>query len=409
MKTIEYLRVLTVVSLVAAAAPAVAQDTVAELPTFQEAMTSGEFHLNLRYRFESVDQDNVSKDANASTLRTSMKYTTLTWNHLSLGVEAENISEIGFDDEFNNKGSGSLWNRVTDRPVVADPELTELNQAFLGIDLAGDTKIKLGRIEVGLADQRFLGPVGWRQNHQSLDGAYLNSKFGTKNFGLSYVYLDRVHRIFGDSEPMASHALELQWTTGFGKLGAFLYELDYDDLAGLSTNTVGVRWSTNHTFDSSWKLGGGLQVADQSDTGNNPQSVDAGYLQAEISLSHSAWTTKLALEVLEGEPAKGKFTTPLATLHKFNGWADKFLGTPTYGLRDTYVEVGWKGKDWSAKGVYHDFEADTGSASYGSELDLVVSYKTPWKQQFLFKAANYDADEHSVDTQKIWLQTVWGF
>ena len=40
-------------------------------------------------------------------------------------------------------------------------------------------------------------------------------------------------------------------------------------------------------------------------------------------------------------PEKG-FTTPLATLHKFQGFADKFLTTPANGIRDTYIELATK-------------------------------------------------------------------
>ena len=41
---------------------------------------------------------------------------------------------------------------------------------------------------------------------------------------------------------------------------------------------------------------------------------------------------------MEGNGVKG-FTTPLATLHKFQGWADKFLATPVNGIEDEYVNL----------------------------------------------------------------------
>ena len=36
---------------------------------------------------------------------------------------------------------------------------------------------------------------------------------------------------------------------------------------------------------------------------------------------------------MEGNGVKG-FTTPLASLHKFQGWADKFTATPANGIED---------------------------------------------------------------------------
>src|SRR3546814_3293516 len=63
------------------------------------------------------------------------------------------------------------------------------------------------------------------------------------------------------------------------------------------------------------------------------------------------------------------FQTPLATLHAFNGWADRFLSTPGNGLEDIYVGVGGKHGQWNWQALWHDFSADRGGADYGTELD----------------------------------------
>jgi hypothetical protein len=59
--------------------------------------------------------------------------------------------------------------------------------------------------------------------------------------------------------------------------------------------------------------------------------------------------------------------------------------------------------------IYHDFSADTGSASWGGEIDAQVVYTTPWKQKVAFKYARYRADEWAWDTDKLWIFTSWGF
>ena len=105
----------------------------------------------------------------------------------------------------------------------------------------------------------------------------------------------------------------------------------------------------------------------------------------------------------------GSFNTPLATLHKFNGWADRFLATPADGLRDAFLSVGAKLGRWNLVGIYHDFSADSGGASWATELDAQVVYTAPWKQKIALKYARYDADEWAWDTDKIWLWTSWGF
>ena len=100
--------------------------------TLLDAITKGSFKLNLRYRYEDVDQDGFDKRGQASTLRTMAGYKTGTWKGLEVYLEFEDIRDLGLSNDHNNAGAGSLWNGVTDRPVIPDAPVTELNQAFLG-------------------------------------------------------------------------------------------------------------------------------------------------------------------------------------------------------------------------------------------------------------------------------------
>ena len=71
------------------------------------------------------------------------------------------------------------------------------------------------------------------------------------------------------------------------------------------------------------------------------------------------------------------FQTPLATGHAFNGWADVFLVTPATGLQDLYVfaQVTLPKVEMPLKVVYHDFQADSGGADYGHEIDVLLKKK----------------------------------
>ena len=44
---------------------------------------------------------------------------------------------------------------------------------------------------------------------------------------------------------------------------------------------------------------------------------------------------------------------------------------------------------------------------YGSEIDAMAVWNTPWKQDFGIKLAQYNADEWSTDTFKVWIWTSW--
>ena len=60
-------------------------------------------------------------------------------------------------------------------------------------------------------------------------------------------------------------------------------------------------------------------------------------------------------------------------------------------------------------GVYHDFSADEGSDSYGTEVDLVLVKPFNKNVKGIVKYANYKADTFSADTQKIWLSLEGNF
>ena len=139
-------------------------------------------------------------------------------------------------------------------------------------------------------------------------------------------------------------------------------------------------------------------------------SFDANYYNLEGGVKFKGVTAKLGLEVLEADDDKGiAFSTPLATLHKFQGFADKFLNTPGTGIEDTYASVFTKILGAKVGVIYHDFEAEEGSADYGDEIDLVVAKQVHKNVHVLLKYANYNADDFGTDTQKAWLQVLMKF
>ena len=75
----------------------------------------------------------------------------------SLQLEAENVRPVG-NDLYDNRGAAYRHNGRFDRPAVADPGLTQVNQAALRFAAVGGTVVTLGRQEILLDDQRF---VAW--------------------------------------------------------------------------------------------------------------------------------------------------------------------------------------------------------------------------------------------------------
>ena len=113
--------------------------------------------------------------------------------------------------------------------------------------------------------------------------------------------------------------------------------------------------------------------------------------------------------MLGGDDERG-YQTPLATLHKFQGWADQFIATPADGIKDAYL--GATANVWGIKfaAYVHDFKADQGSQDYGQELDAAALWKITKNYSVLLKLASYDADSSntagvgSLDVNKAWVQ-----
>jgi len=379
-----------------------------ENPSLGRALSDGDLAVALRYRYEHVDDDASAAAAAASTLRGSVGYRTLPYYGLSAQVEFSAVAEIGTGDRFNNAGAGANGTVITDRPIVADPEMTRVNQIFATYAL-GATRLSAGRLELALDNQRFVGPVKWRQNYQTFVAARLENR-SIERTTLSYAFLDRTYTITGGERPMASHLLNAAVELPFGTAVGFGYLLDFENEidAGLSTGTVGLRFSGARQAGP-MTIGYELGYARQHDRASNPNRVRADYYQLSATLGVPKATLEVGYEVLGGSVENGRFTTPLATLHAFNGWADKFLSTPPLGLEDLSVGLRGKAGRFSWRALLHDFRAASGDARYGSELDLLASYQASWKQSLGLKAAFYSADEHSTDTAKVWVWTAYSF
>ena len=106
--------------------------------------------------------------------------------------------------------------------------------------------------------------------------------------------------------------------------------------------------------------------------------------------------------------------TPMATLHKFNGWADLFLTTPNGGLEDIYGGIAYKFDGvkalpgLNAAVTYHRFSSDAGSVRFGDEWDASLGFKLG-RVGLLAKYADYSAKGFGVDTRKLWLQAEFAF
>lgn len=389
--------------------------------------------IDTRLRYENVDQAGIAKEANALTARVRAGYE-LSSGPFSFLAEAEGTLAISekYNSGLNGKGT---------YPLVADPNNIELNR--IQLQYKGIPKIVVtgGRQRINLDDQRFVGAVGWRDNEQTFDAARIEFS-GIKNLKVDLIYAWSARTIWGidgtnATTPPRPQAIKgdnffanVAYTTSIGTLTGFYYRVDQDEPAAAllrnSGQTFGGRLTGAYPLSKAVKLTYTASYANQADTGTSTINYSADYYLGELGVEVKAFKLGVGYEVLgsdgsvttkaTGLPFAGGFAfqTPFATLHKFQGWADKFLVTPATGIKDLYGSAGY---GWKKVGpfdmigisaIYHDYKADRLGAHYGDEINLQLLAKVK-KYSFTLKYADYNAKELLTDTRKIWASVEWAF
>ena len=411
---------LSATALTVIAGPALAQDIV-----FKPIVEA-------RVRYETVDQDGPapltsSRDADAVTVRLRAG------GEISKGpfaFLAEGEGTLAIDENYNSGVNGK-----TLYPVVADPENVELNR----LQLQYRTKpliVTIGRQRINLDDQRFVGSVAWRQNEQTFDAVRVEY-MGVKNLKVDVTYAISARTIWGvdggkfgatnrptqiDGDDIFAN---VSYKTKYGTLTGFAYLVDEDEaVAALrrnSSQTYGARFAGAMPLSKKVKLSYLASYAHQSDYRGNLVDYSADYAAAELGLDVAAFKLTGGYELLGSDAgATGiaggfAFQTPFATLHKFNGWADKFLTTPGTGIQDYYAGIGYtvpkigKAGPLVASFTYHRFSSDRLSIHYGDEYNAQITLKLDKHLSALVKYADYERKgvasfTGDADTKKFWAQ-----
>lgn len=352
---------------------------------------------DVRYRFEYVDQSNGLDSAKASTLRTRLGYRTPGISGGSAYVEFEDVRVVGGED-YNSTVNGK-----TAFSVVADPQVTEVNQGYVELKGVQDSRLRLGRERIILDNARFVGNVGWRQNEQTFDGlSFMDAAIS--GMTVNYAYVHNVNTVTGDDVGMESHLMNIHYKTGPVRFSAYAYLIDFNDAPADSSKSIGVRavWA-QPLAQINGRMAYTLEYANQSAYDKGDSRIGADYIFGEANAVFSDKSMAVGYEVLGADDYSG-FETPLATKHAFNGWADMFTNTPTDGLKDLYFAVGVNPPGgYTFKAMYHMFTAQRGGGDYGNEFDILLAQRITGAVTIMANYANYQAQDFGVDTQKAWL------
>jgi hypothetical protein len=407
-----------------------AADMKALADEFWEAASGGKIHLNMRARYEYADLSQGSgtntDPSNAFTLRTRLGYGTAAFRGFSAYADFDYVAAVDpskhYFDTVSTPNNG--------KSPIADPRVIELNQAYLKAetDAGKGSSTIVGRQRIILDDHRFIGNVGWRQNEQTYDSWSAKSRLGVEDLEAFYAYVWEVRRIFGGQTDLSqatgnfasnSHLMNVSYAGLPAKLTGFIYLLDLD-ISNLpasrraSSATFGFRANGKHKLGDELSLGYAASYAYQTDFRRNPVSYGANYLwiSGELGLE-SLGSVGAGFEYLGSDSGNAQFLTPLATLHKFNGWADVFLDNGGVGgLQDLNFTVAPK-LPWKLGGkiVYHYFwGADSGN-QLGDEWDVLLKRPINKYVDVLAKYAYFRSAVGSPrpDVQRVWVQATVKF
>ena len=386
---------VAVSALTLSAAVAQAQSSATGM---REAIANGTTALRIRYRLEHVDQVDFDEQGLASTALGRWTWNSAQDNPWTFGLEADYVFVAGIED-FNSTTNGK-----SQFPTVADPEGGDLNQAFLKYSGEGVT-VTAGRQRINLGNQRFVGGVAFRQNEQTYDG--LRVQLSRGDALLDYTYVNNINRIFGPGDGLQpgdwygdSHFLRgsiqpgpSQEIAGF----AYLLDLSNDNGPPNSNATYGVSYRGAFDFVTL-----DATFARQSDWADNPTAYNAPHFSVQGAFPLGGGTLTVGYDILGSDDGRYAFRTPAATLHRYQGWTDKFLIAPPDGVKDAWFSIAGNIGGARLTGVYHDFSAAEGGGSYGSELGFDVTYTLQNQVSLEFKIATYDPDGYATDTAKAW-------
>jgi len=365
----------------------------------------------IRPRYEYAnDGRNTADSANAFTARTHLV--------VSAGLlDIDNLSATIGLQSVNNFGSNTYYSKAngqTQYDVIADPQQAMLSEASLDYKI-DKTALHVGRSQVNLDNQRFIGTVGWRQNERSYDTVYAANN-SIENLSVLAAWVYGFQGVVG---PAAA-------TTQDNTVMPELKVTAYDYMVASTSDTIGVALTGKLNLGA--KLSYRAEYAVQSDATmeihNVAKKADADYINLDLGANINGILAGVNYEILSGTSGtdgKTNFNPALGTNHKFNGWADVFFvgnSGPKGGLQDANIRLGYKAKSFGkVLAVYHDFTADVkigGQDDLGSEIDFLYVNKIPGVNNLkgLVKYASYSAGNvtgYTADKQVAWLMLDYKF
>lgn len=366
-----------------------------ELPT--------SFSVDTRLRWEQAQSEAESEAASALTLRIRPTLEIKPHSNISLLGEVEAVVGLIPDNRNGFFGDES-------RPQIPDPEGIELNRLQALIGLSDTVSINLGRQQISLDEERFIGISNFRQNQQTYDAITTNVTTKT-GVAIDAGYIWQVNSFLGSRHPAGkidsqSFFLDggIPTLIGYGSLFHYNLDLKVGGTNGedIKSETTGIRLNGRRALGPSKMLFWRASYAEQEINDARPD-----YFLGSVGLDVGEVTIVGRFEQL-GTDDGTAFQTPLGTLHKFQGRSDIFTRTPEDGLNDSEISMVWRiGSFYALRGSrlnvqYNKFESADGGLNYGEETGAEFSTLIGGTR-FGIATSRYEANAFATDTDKTWI------
>lgn len=373
----------TVLLLITAIGAATAQ----ELKITAQMRFRGEFEKN-RAAFNNATFGNRLSANEFNLLRSRLGFLFTGTNDVSAFFQFQDSRRFG--EETNTLSDG-------------DADQLDLHQGYIKIDnfIFDDLSLKIGRMEIAIANERIVGPVGWDNIGRSFDGGMLEMSSDVFSYSLfaTRVKEDKPFINFDPDEDFFGFFGTYKNITNGSFTGFALLNWNSDRLlAGPDVNknklvrlTVGFdAVKSGNRFDQEYEAAfqAGKRSAGHESARDDIRAYMIGVrLKYKFDYSRKPFLGA-GFDLLSGDDngtddKYNTFDTMYATNHKFYGFMDYFLNIPSAtskrGLTDFIITGGLDVADRAnVKGDFHYFrsakENPIGNSYLGSELDITLRY-----------------------------------
>ena len=379
-------------------------------------MTQGRPILELRPRYNRIDESDKEERTQGYTYRVVAGWRTAPWMGLRFTLEGIHTGHIG-PKEFNDDGAQFATSAY---PLLPDPAHTGLNQAHVEFTGIEGFRVRAGRQRVRMDNLRWISDNDFRQIPQLFDGAEV-ANTSLADTELLAGHYTRVRDTSGEVDKLKLSILHAAYSGFRGhSLAAYAYFHDqpangaFTGFANSSYKAYGVR--------AEGAFGAGpvefpytAEVARQKPYAGGNALIDVRYWRLGGGATWKEVTLRYDEELRGSNNGRYGLQMPLTDFYSFNGWTLHFFNVPFQGLHDRWVTLRAGIPIEPLKLVFygesHRFRSDFRDLDFGKETDVGLSWSLPGGVVVRAQHAAYDPGSGQVAPRirKTWITLTYTY